>query len=196
MRDKLPVVIAKIEIPIVIARSVSDEAISLKTSCAISLKKIKMKKIIKKLFKNEKGSYAVLAIIMIPIFLLIAALAVDMSILFAARVELLKASDIAAIEVSKYLDLDLVQTHPEGYVIIKSDYTDYATDWVLYNFNNKFGGSLDDVDVRFSSVDSNINPEIVYVKSVANIPLYFAKIAGMSSTYVVVEGSARIREVK
>lgn len=158
-----------------------------------------MKKIIKKLFINEKGSYAIIAIIIIPIFLLIAALAVDMSILFATRVELLKASDIAAIEVSKYLDLDQPQISEEGYIIIiKSDYTDYATDWVLYNFNNRFGGSLEEVSVRFSPEDSDpeTNPEIVYVKSKAHIPLYFAKIAGISSTNVVVEGSARIREVK
>ncbi len=150
----------------------------------------------KKIIKKEKGSYAIITIIMIPIFLLIAALAVDMSILFAARVELLKASDISAIEVSKYLDLE--QTQITGNVIIKLGYADYATEWVIENFNNKFGGSLEEVSVRFSPIDSDpeTNPEIVYVKSKANIPLYFAKIAGISSTDVSVEGSARIREVK
>jgi len=156
-----------------------------------------MKKIIKKLSRNEKGSYAVLAIIMIPIFLLIAALAVDMSILFAARAELLKASDIAAIEVSKYLDLEKPQISEEGYIIfIKSGYTDYAKEWVLKNFVNRFSGELKEVSVRFGPVNINENPEIVYVKSVANIPLHFAKIIGMKSTNVGVEGSARIREVK
>ncbi len=156
-------------------------------------KNIKMKKII----KNETGSYAIIAAVMIPIFLLMAALAVDMSILFAARVELLKASDIAAIEVSKYLDLEQPQISEEGYIIIiKSEYADYATEWVKENFNNKFGGSLDEVSVRFGPINSNENPEIVYVQSTANIPLHFAKIIGMASTDVSVEGSARIREVK
>jgi len=148
----------------------------------------------KKIIKKEKGSYAIITIIMIPIFLLIAALAVDMSILFAARVELLKASDISAIEVSKYLDLE--QTQITGNVIIKLGYADYATEWVDGNFNNRFGGSLEEVSVRFGPINSNMNPEIVYVKSTANIPLYFAKFAGISSTDVSVEGSARIREVK
>ncbi|GAH42090.1 unnamed protein product [marine sediment metagenome] len=97
-----------------------------------------MKKFLIKQIKYERGSYAIISVIMIPIFLLIAALAVDMSILFAARSELLKASDIAAIEVSKYLDLE--QTQITGDVVVRSGYANYAIDWVLYNFNNKFGG--------------------------------------------------------
>ncbi len=153
-----------------------------------------MKKFLIKQIKYERGSYATISVIMIPIFLLIAALAVDMSILFAARSELLKASDIAAIEVSKYLYLE--QTQITGDVVVRLGYANYAIDWVLYNFNNKFGGSLDEVSVRFGPINSNVNPEIVYVKSTANIPLYFARFAGISSTNIVVEGSARIREVK
>jgi len=153
-----------------------------------------MKKIIEKLFRNEKGSYAIIAVIMIPIFLLIAALAVDMSILFAARAELLKASDIAAIEVSKYIKLKI--SEDTGEVIVKPGYVSYAYEWVKLNFVNRFGGTLKEVGVRFELDNDEINPEIVYVKSVANIPLYFAKIIGMKSTNVGVEGSARIREVK
>jgi len=153
-----------------------------------------MKKSLKKLFKNEKGSYAIITVIMIPILMLLTALAVDMSILFVARSELLKASDIAAIEVSKYLDLE--QTQITGDVVIKSGYTTYATEWVDVNYHNKFGGNLEEVSVRFGPINSDVNPEIVYVRSTANIPLYFAKFAGITSTDVVVEGSARIREVK
>lgn len=153
-----------------------------------------MNKYIKKIIKNEKGSYVIILGIMIPIFLLITALAVDMSILFNARVELLKASDIAAIEVSKYLDLE--QTQITGDTVVKEGYASYATKWVLKNFVNRFGGELKEVSVRFGPVNDPVNPSIVYVKSNATIPLYFAKFAGISITDVVVEGSARIREVK
>jgi len=148
----------------------------------------------KKIIKNETGSYAIIAGIMIPIFLLIAALAVDMSILFSTRAELLKASDIAAIEVSKYLDLKI--SEDTGEAVIKPGYVNHAYEWVKLNFVNRFGGTLKEVGVRFELDNDEVNPEMVYVKSVANIPLHFAKIIGMTSTDVSVEGSARIREVK
>lgn len=135
---------------------------------------------------DEKGQTTVLIIVLLPVIILLLGWSVDIGRVLAVRAELFKASDIAAQEVAKEIDIREAQlsgrkSWPE--MEVQAEY------WVNQNLENLAGGRLTQVNVKSDE-------RFVYVDTQARIPLIFSVLAGRREAHIRARGIGRLRKIK
>ena len=83
----------------------------------------------------EKGSALVLIVIVIPIFLLVTGMVIDIGRAFIIKEELNKACMIAAEEASKCINIDIAEEY--GINTLSTEYNKIIGDFFYYNFAEK-----------------------------------------------------------
>ena len=148
-----------------------------------------LKKMIIKLVQNvkgERGQVTALVVMFLPIFILLMGWSIDVGRILAARAELGKATDIAAREVAKEIDMTRVSVSGEQERI---DLSSSAEGWVRSNLQGLTGGTLNRVTLEQDT-------KYIYIEAEATVPLLFSVLTGKTKTAVKARGIGRLRTVK
>jgi hypothetical protein len=133
--------------------------------------------------KNESGSTTVLVVAILPVVFLLMGLSIDVGRIIAAKAELYKASDVAAREIAK--EINVREASQTGQIIRGVDDAD-AGEWVDKNLDGLCGAELLDVKV--------VNSEVyVEVESRARVPLLFSGLINKRSTTIRATGLGRLK---
>lgn len=135
---------------------------------------------------NECGSATVLVVMFLPVALLLLGWSVDAGRVMAAKVELYKATDIAAHELAKEIDVREAARTGEQ---VRHDLSERARDYVDHNVEGLGGGRVVDVSVEESST-------YVQVTSSAEVPLFFSYLTGRDLAVIIIRGSGRLRRIR
>jgi hypothetical protein len=142
--------------------------------------------------KDKKGSILVLVIILLPVFLLILGMIVDIGRAFVLKEELNKACMIAAEEASKCIDIEAAEY--SGKNNLSSEYTE-VIDYFFYSNYEKNPYS------RIKHLEHNIyggagNPKYIEVSSEAEIDCFFLKIISIKNIKVHSEANGRLKRIR
>lgn len=135
---------------------------------------------------GERGQVTVLVVAFLPIFILLMGWSIDIGRVLAAKTELAKATDIAAQEVAKEIDLNTAAATGEQRYILANDNVKY---WVRENLHGLNGGKLTHVGIEQDL-------KYVYVESEAEVPLIFSALTGKTSISIKARAIGRLRSIK
>lgn len=136
--------------------------------------------------KGERGQVTVLVVMFLPIFILLMGWSIDIGRILAARAELGKATDIAAREVAKEIDMTRATVSGEQERIDLSSSTE---GWVISNLQGLAGGTLNRVTIEQDT-------KYIYIEAEAAVPLLFSALTGKTKTVIKARGVGRLRTVK
>ena len=140
----------------------------------------------KDLPNGQSGSVTVLVIALLPVFILAMGWSVDTARVLAAKVELYKATDLAARELARELDLNkAAQSGEQDRIGLETK----VKERVVKNLDGLTSGKLVNVEVEDLS-------SCVRVTSTAEIPLVFSGLAGREKTTIRVTGIGRLMIIK
>ncbi len=131
---------------------------------------------------NEKGNTTVLMVVLMPVFILFMGWSIDVGRVISAKVELYKATDIAARELAK--DIDMSEASESGRQV-RLDMKQKARDYIDKNTEGLCGGKVVAVQVRGD----------VRIVCRAEIPLYFS-LGKIKTTRIKVQSLGRLRKIK
>ena len=143
----------------------------------------RLKKKVKNGCGGQGGSTTVLVVAMLPVFLLLMGLSIDIGRVLAVKTELNKASDMAARELARRID---VTEAAESGNQVRHITNVYVKDLVEENLDGLAGAALTDV----SAAD---NGKYVLVECAAEVPLPFSGIAGRKSAKIKARSAARLK---
>lgn len=135
---------------------------------------------------EERGQVTVLVVCFLPVFILLMGWSIDIGRVLAAKTELAKATDITAQEVAKEIDLNTASVTGEQSYIIANESAEY---WLRKNLHGLNGGKLTHVRIEQDS-------KYIYVKSEAEVPLFFSALTGKTSTSIKAQAIGRLRVIK
>ncbi|MFH1737243.1 MAG: pilus assembly protein TadG-related protein [Actinomycetota bacterium] len=132
---------------------------------------------------SQQGSTTVLVVALLPVFLLLMGLSIDIGRVLAAKSELYKASDLAARELARRIDVTEAAASGNQ---VRHIANVSAEDLVEENLDGLAGAALTSV----SAVD---NGTYVLVESGAEVPLPFSGIAGRKTVKIKARSAARLK---
>jgi len=141
--------------------------------------------------KSSSGSAIVLIAILIPIFLLIIGMVVDIGRAFICREELNKACMIAAEESSKCIDIEIAQDH--GSNILSDDYADKVYYFFYSNYHEEPNSRIN--YLSYSVLDNLANPKYIEVSCEAEIDCFFLKLISIENIKVHSRANGRLRRI-
>lgn len=142
--------------------------------------------------KNNKGSTLALIIILIPVFLLIVGMVVDIGRAFVIKEELNKACMIAAEEASKCIDMEIAES--SGTNNLSGEYSNII-DYSFYNnYKDKSYSKINYLDHNISG--SINNPRYIEVLCEVEIDCFFLKLISIDSIKVHSKANGRLRRIK
>jgi hypothetical protein len=141
--------------------------------------------------KNNKGSAIIFIAILLPIFLLIIGMVVDIGRAFTCKEEINRACMIAAEESSKYINIEMAQNY--GINNLSEDYTKE----VYYFFNNNYSEKPNSRInyLGYSVQDSLANPKYIEVSCEAEIDCFFLKLISIENIKVHSKANGRLRRI-
>lgn len=135
------------------------------------------------LCERQNGSITVLVVAVLPVVLLLMGLSIDAGRVMAAKVELYKASDVAAREIAEEIDLREASETGRG---TSSTTEEDAREWVEKNLDGMCGAEVLDVKV--------VNTEVyVEVESQASVPLLFSVLINRHSIIIRTASIGRLK---
>jgi hypothetical protein len=147
--------------------------------------------LIKKL-KNEKAGTLIITVMLLPIFIMLAAFIIDIGGSMMLKEDLYKACLVSAEEASKAIDMEKSQVNG-----LNNLSTDYET-VIDYYFNKNFllmgNASLNNLDCTV--VNSIEDPKYILVKAGAQYKTFFLKIIGIEKINVHSQAQGRLRKIK
>lgn len=142
--------------------------------------------------KNNRGSALVLMIILIPVFLLIVGMIVDIGRAFVIKEELNKACMIAAEEASKCIDIDIAES--SGTNNLSGEYSDTINYSFYNNYKNKSYSRINYLNHNISGGTNN--PRYIEVLCEAEVDCFFLKLISIDSIRVHSKANGRLRRIK
>jgi Flp pilus assembly protein TadG len=137
-------------------------------------------------FTGQSGSVTVLIVAFLPVLILVMGWSIDTARVLTAKVELYKATDLAAREVAREIDLKRAAKTGEQY---RTELDVKAREQVLKNLDGLVSGKVMEIDA-YESASS------IRVTSSAEIPLVFSGLAGKERTTITVTGIGRLMMVR
>ncbi len=141
---------------------------------------------------NNKGSILVTVALLLPIFILVVGMVIDIGRAFLYKEELNKACMIAAEEASKSIDLEAAQNY--GINKLSDDYVDVINEFFYRNYK-------DSPDLSLNFVGHNIiggsdNPKYIEVLAEADVKCFFLKIISIDNITIHTKANGRLRRIK
>jgi hypothetical protein len=125
-------------------------------------------------------------VVFLPIFILLMGWSIDIGRILAARAELGKATDIAAREVAKEIDMTRATISGKQERI---DLSSSAEGWIKSNLQGLNGGTIDNVTLEQDE-------KYIYIEAEATVPLLFSALTGKTRTTIKATGIGRLRTLK
>jgi hypothetical protein len=142
--------------------------------------------------RDKKGSTIVLVIILLPVFILILGMIIDIGRAFVLKEELNKACMIAAEEASKCIDIEAAEYSG------KNNLSEEYSEVIKYFFHSNYQGNPYS---RIKRLENDIsggsgNPKYIEVACEAEIDCFFLKIISIRNIKVHSEANGRLRRIK
>ena len=142
-------------------------------------------------FKNNSGSVIILIAMLLPIFLLIIGMVVDIGRAFICREEINKACMIAAEESSKSINIEIAQNH--GSNVLSDDYADRVYYFFYNNYTEKPNSRIN--YLSYYVLDNLTNPKYIEVSCEAEIDCFFLKLISIENIKVHSKANGRLRRI-
>ena len=142
--------------------------------------------------KNTRGSTLVSMIILIPVFLLIVGMIVDIGRAFVIKEELNKACMIAAEEASKCIDIGTAES--SGTNNLSGEYSSTINSSFYNNYKDK---SYSKINYLNHNISGGINnPRYIEVLCEAEIDCFFLKLVSIDTIKIHSKANGRLRRIK
>jgi hypothetical protein len=142
--------------------------------------------------KKECGSVFVFIIILVPIFLMMTGMVVDIGRAFIIKEELNKACMIAAEEAAKCIDIDSAEEY--GNNTLSNNYNEIINVFFYHNFPERDNCQINYLDHSVSG--GTDNPRYIEVSCEAEVQCYFLKLVSIDSIKVHSMANGRLRRIK
>ncbi|HAJ94880.1 MAG TPA: hypothetical protein DCP02_01485 [Actinobacteria bacterium] len=142
--------------------------------------------------KNNRGSTLVLMIILIPVFLLIVGMIVDIGRAFVIKEELNKACMIAAEETSKCININIAES--SGTNNLSGEYSNTINYYFYNNYKDKSYSRINYLDHNISGGTNN--PKYIEILCEAEVDCFFLKLISIDSIKVHSKANGRLRRIK
>ncbi|MBC7333597.1 MAG: hypothetical protein H5T85_03925 [Actinobacteria bacterium] len=141
---------------------------------------------------HERGAVLIVVTLLLPVFVLLMGMVVDIGRALAYKAELNKACMIAAEEASKSIDIRVAQVL--GINRLSEDYSTVIKEYFTRNYQNKDYAIIN--YVRYRVIGGTDNPKYIEVYCEAKLGSFFLKTIGID--YIVVHASAngRLRRLR
>jgi hypothetical protein len=146
-----------------------------------------------KIFKGStRASVLVIYAILLPLFILLIGMVVDIGRSLVYKEELNKACMAAAEEASKDIDMSVAQN--SGKNILNDSYRNIIYDFFENNYEPKNNCDID--YLNYEVIGGLENPKFIKVSCEAKIKCFFLKIVGINYILVHSEANGRLRQIK
>ena len=142
--------------------------------------------------KAEKGSVIVLIVIVIPIFLLVTGMVIDIGRAFIVKEELNKACMIAAEEATRCINIDIAEEY--GTNTLSTEYNSIINDFFYYNFAEKDYCKINYINHYIAGGSGN--PKYIEVICEAEIDCFFLKMVSIETIKIHSVANGRLRRIK
>ena len=155
------------------------------------IKNIFIVKLVKTLVRT-KASVLVIFAILLPLFILLIGMIIDIGRSLVYKEELNKACMAAAEEATKDIDMSAAQNL--GKNILNVSYKNIIYDFFENNYKSKDYCDVDYLD--YEVIGGLENPKFIKVSCEAKIKCFFLKIVGIDNILVHSEANGRLRQIK
>lgn len=145
-----------------------------------------------KKIKNEKAASMILSAMLMPIFIMLIAFAIDIGGSMMLKEELYKACLVSAEEASKSIDLDKAQIY--GLNNLNTDFEIVINYFFQKNYLPMKNSSLS--HLNYEVVNSIEDPKYILVTGESQYKTFFLKIIGIENINVHSQASGRLRRIK
>ena len=144
-------------------------------------------------FKNETATVLITVAILMPLFLLITGMTVDIGRALVYKEEINKACMISAEEAAK--EIEVLTAQQSGYSRLdKGRAEEIAAEYFDRNYLQKSGCSIKDFSC--SVFDESSNPKYLQVICRGEVECYFLKMFGIGSIKINTAANARLKSIK
>ncbi len=142
--------------------------------------------------RSNNGSTLVLVALLLPIFILLAGMVIDIGRAFLYKEELNKACMVAAEEASKSIDLEAAQDY--GINKLSDDYIDILEEYFYRNYKGSPDVSLN--LITHNIIGNKDNPKYIEVLAEADVRCFFLKIISIDNITIHTKANGRLRRIK
>jgi hypothetical protein len=144
-------------------------------------------------FKNEAATVLITVAILMPMFMLIAGMTIDIGRAFVYKEEINKACMVSAEEAAK--EIEILTAQQSGFTRLEPQKAqEIAAEYFNRNYLQKPGCSINDFNC--SVFDESSNPKYLQVNCKAEVDCYFLKMFGIDSIKINSAASSRLRSIK
>ncbi len=144
-------------------------------------------------FKKETATVLITVAILMPLFMLIIGMTVDIGRAFVYKEEINKACMVSAEEAAK--EIEVLTAQQSGFTRLDVQRAqEIAAEYFDRNYLQKSGCSINDFNC--SVFDDSSNPKYLQVNCQAKVDCYFLKMFGIESIKVNSAASSRLKSIK
>jgi len=142
--------------------------------------------------KLNKGSVLVIIAVLLPVFILLLGMIVDIGRALTYKEEINKACMIAAEEATKSIDVEAAENL--GINVLNENFSDIIYEYFNKNYEDRGYCSINYLNYDiFDSVD---NPKYIVVSCEAKVECFFLKIIGINDILIHNKAYGRLRRIK
>lgn len=140
---------------------------------------------------KQKGNVLIMTALLMPLFLMLCGMVIDIGRAFAFKAEINRACMISAEEAAKEINIDIAQQ--SGSSRIAGNYADTINKFFYLNIGQADNFSIKSLE--YDVVDSVSFPKYINVYASAEINCFFLKLVGIERITVNSHGSGRLKKI-
>jgi hypothetical protein len=140
---------------------------------------------------NHKGNVLIMTAVLMPLFLMLCGMVIDIGRAFAFKAEINRACMISAEEAAKEISIDIAQS--SGSSSLTGNYDDTINRFFYLNISQPDNFSIKSID--YNVVDSTSCPKYINVYATAELECFFLKLAAIDSITVNSHGCGRLKKI-
>jgi hypothetical protein len=144
-------------------------------------------------FKKETATVLMTCAILMPLFILIAGMTIDIGRAFVYKEEINKACMVSAKEAAKEIEVLTAQKYGSTRLDVPSA-QEIAVEYFNRNYLQNLGCHINDFNCIV--FDESSNPKYLQVNCHAEIDCYFLKMVGIKNIKINTAASSRLRSIK
>ena len=144
-------------------------------------------------FKKETATVLITVAILMPLFMMIIGMTVDIGRALVYKEEINKACMVSVEEAVK--EIEVLMAQQSGFTRLDIQRAEeIASEYFNRNYLQKTGCSIN--DFNFSVYDESSNPKYLQVKCQAIVDCYFLKMFGIETIKINTAASSRLKSIK
>ncbi len=140
---------------------------------------------------TQKGNVLIMTAVLMPLFLMLCGMVIDIGRAFAFKAEISRACMISAEEAAKEINIDIAQK--SGSSSLTGNYSNTINRYFYLNISEPDNFSIKSID--YNVVDSTSLPKYIDVYATAELNCFFLKLIGIDSITVNSHGCGRLKKI-